>query len=71
MSLLTRAEEALKSHFEAAAGVGAPQRLQAAMAHDLDRRRDGGSHVRDVGVADAQQRGLDLDVGNRAPVIRQ
>ena len=33
MSLLTRAEEALKSHFEAAAGVGAPQRLQAAMAH--------------------------------------
>jgi geranylgeranyl diphosphate synthase type II len=32
MSLLTRAEEALKSHFEAAVGVG-DTRLQAAMAH--------------------------------------
>lgn len=33
MSLLTRAEAALKLHFDAAAGNGAPQRLQAAMHH--------------------------------------
>ena len=43
MSLLTRAEEALKSHFEAAAGVGAPQRLQAAMAHAVF---SGGARIR-------------------------
>lgn len=43
MSLLTRAEEALKSHFEAAAGVGAPHRLQAAMAHAVF---SGGARIR-------------------------
>ena len=43
MSLLTRAEEALKSHYEAAAGVGAPQRLQAAMAHAVF---SGGARIR-------------------------
>lgn len=43
MSLLTRAEEALKSHFEVAVGVGAPQRLQAAMAHAVF---SGGARIR-------------------------
>jgi geranylgeranyl diphosphate synthase type II len=43
MSLLTRAEEALKSHFEAAAGTGAPQRLQAAMQHAVF---SGGARIR-------------------------
>ena len=33
MSLLKRAEAALQSHFQTAAGVGAPPRLQAAMQH--------------------------------------
>ena len=33
MSLLTRAEQALSSHFEQAAGVGSPSRLVAAMRH--------------------------------------
>jgi hypothetical protein len=33
MSLLLRAEEALKSHFDSAVGFGAPPRLQAAMRH--------------------------------------
>ena len=43
MSLLTRAEEALKSHFEGAVGVGAPQRLQAAMQHAVF---SGGARIR-------------------------
>lgn len=43
MSLLKRAEEALKSHFEAASGVGAPQRLQAAMQHAVF---SGGARIR-------------------------
>ena len=33
MSLMTRAEQALSTHFELAAGVGAPSRLVAAMRH--------------------------------------
>jgi geranylgeranyl diphosphate synthase type II len=43
MSLLKRAEEALKSHFQAAAGVGAPPRLQAAMQHAVF---SGGARIR-------------------------
>ena len=43
MSLLKRAEEALKSHFQTAAGVGAPPRLQAAMKHAVF---SGGARIR-------------------------
>ncbi|MFM8822542.1 MAG: polyprenyl synthetase family protein [Limnohabitans sp.] len=43
MSLLTRAEAALKLHFDAAAGNGAPQRLQAAMQHAVF---SGGARIR-------------------------
>ena len=43
MSLLKRAEEALKFHFEASAGVGAPQKLQAAMQHAVF---SGGARIR-------------------------
>ena len=43
MSLSTRAEEALKSHFAAATGVGAPPRLQAAMHHAVF---SGGARIR-------------------------
>ncbi|MFY8179319.1 MAG: polyprenyl synthetase family protein [Limnohabitans sp.] len=43
MSLLSRAEEALKSHFEAAAGSGAPPRLQASMHHAVF---SGGARIR-------------------------
>ena len=43
MSLLTRAEAALKLHFDAAAGAGAPQRLQAAMQHAVF---SGGARIR-------------------------
>lgn len=43
MSLLIRAEEALKSHFEASAGLGAPPRLQAAMQHAVF---SGGARIR-------------------------
>jgi geranylgeranyl diphosphate synthase type II len=43
MGLMTRAEEALKFHFTAAAGVGAPPRLQAAMAHAVF---SGGARIR-------------------------
>ena len=43
MSLLTRAEAALKLHFDAAAGNGAPQRLQAAMKHAVF---SGGARIR-------------------------
>ncbi len=43
MSLLERAEEALKSHFQTAAGVGAPPRLQAAMQHAVF---SGGARIR-------------------------
>jgi len=43
MSLLNRAEEALKSHFDAAAGAGAPPRLQASMQHAVF---SGGARIR-------------------------
>ena len=43
MSLLKRAEEAQKSHFQTAAGVGAPPRLQAAMQHAVF---SGGARIR-------------------------
>ena len=43
MSLFTRAETALKSHFEKAVGEGAPQRLQAAMQHAIF---SGGARIR-------------------------
>ena len=43
MSLLKRAEEALKSNFQTAAGVGAPPRLQAAMQHAVF---SGGARIR-------------------------
>lgn len=43
MSLLKRAEEALKSHFQMAAGAGAPPRLQAAMQHAVF---SGGARIR-------------------------
>ena len=43
MSLLKRAEEALKSHFQTAAGIGAPPRLQAAMQHAVF---SGGARIR-------------------------
>ena len=43
MGLMTRAEEALKFYFTAAAGVGAPPRLQAAMAHAVF---SGGARIR-------------------------
>ncbi len=43
MSLLKRAEEALRSHFQTAAGVGAPPRLQAAMQHAVF---SGGARIR-------------------------
>jgi geranylgeranyl diphosphate synthase type II len=43
MSLLKRAEEALKSHFQTAAGMGAPPRLQAAMQHAVF---SGGARIR-------------------------
>lgn len=43
MSLLTRAEAALKLHFDTAAGAGAPQRLQAAMQHAVF---SGGARIR-------------------------
>ena len=43
MSLLKRAEEALKSHFEAAAGTGAPPLLQASMSHAVF---SGGARIR-------------------------
>ena len=43
MSLLMRTEAALKLHFDAAAGVGAPQRLQAAMQHAVF---SGGARIR-------------------------
>jgi len=43
MSLLKRAEEALKSHFQTASGVGAPPRLQAAMQHAVF---SGGARIR-------------------------
>lgn len=43
MSLLTRAEEALTSHFEASTGLGAPPRLQAAMHHAVF---SGGARIR-------------------------
>jgi geranylgeranyl diphosphate synthase, type II len=43
MSLLLRAEEALKSHFDSAVGFGAPPRLQAAMRHAVF---SGGARIR-------------------------
>jgi geranylgeranyl diphosphate synthase type II len=43
MSLLNRAEEALKSHFDAATGAGAPPRLQASMRHAVF---SGGARIR-------------------------
>jgi geranylgeranyl diphosphate synthase type II len=43
MSLLTRAEQALSTHFEQAAGVGAPPRLVAAMRHAVF---SGGARIR-------------------------
>ena len=43
MSLLKRAESALQSHFQTAAGVGAPPRLQAAMQHAVF---SGGARIR-------------------------
>lgn len=43
MSLLTRAENALNTHFEQAAGVGAPPRLVAAMRHAVF---SGGARIR-------------------------
>ena len=43
MSLLKRAEAALQSHFQMAAGVGAPPRLQAAMQHAVF---SGGARIR-------------------------
>ena len=43
MSLLTRAEAAMNLHFDAAAGAGAPQRLQAAMQHAVF---SGGARIR-------------------------
>jgi geranylgeranyl diphosphate synthase type II len=43
MSLLKRAEAALKLHFDTAAGAGAPQRLQAAMQHAVF---SGGARIR-------------------------
>ncbi len=43
MSLLTRAEQALSTHFELAAGVGAPPRLVAAMRHAVF---SGGARIR-------------------------
>ncbi|WP_396430401.1 polyprenyl synthetase family protein [Limnohabitans sp.] len=43
MSLLTRAEQALNTHFEQAAGVGAPPRLVAAMRHAVF---SGGARIR-------------------------
>lgn len=43
MSLLTRAEQALRTHFDAAAGRGAPPLLQAAMEHAVF---SGGARVR-------------------------
>jgi geranylgeranyl diphosphate synthase type II len=43
MSLLTRAEQALNTHFEQAAGVGAPARLVAAMRHAVF---SGGARIR-------------------------
>ena len=43
MSLLTRAEQALNTHFEQAAGAGAPPRLVAAMRHAVF---SGGARIR-------------------------
>lgn len=43
MSLLTRAEQALDTHFEQAAGVGSPPRLVAAMRHAVF---SGGARIR-------------------------
>lgn len=43
MSLLMRAEQALSSHFDAAAGVGSPPLLQAAMKHAVF---SGGARIR-------------------------
>jgi geranylgeranyl diphosphate synthase type II len=43
MSLLTRAEQALSSHFEQAVGVGSPSRLVAAMRHAVF---SGGARIR-------------------------
>ena len=43
MSLLTRAEQALSTHFNLAAGVGAPPRLVAAMRHAVF---SGGARIR-------------------------
>lgn len=43
MSLLTRAEQALSTHFEQAAGTGAPPRLVAAMRHAVF---SGGARIR-------------------------
>ncbi len=43
MSLLTRAEQALNTHFDQAAGVGAPSRLVAAMRHAVF---SGGARIR-------------------------
>ena len=43
MSLLTRAEQALSTHFEQAAGVGAPPRLVSAMRHAVF---SGGARIR-------------------------
>ena len=43
MSLLTRAEQALSTHFEQAVGVGAPARLVAAMRHAVF---SGGARIR-------------------------
>jgi geranylgeranyl diphosphate synthase type II len=43
MSLMTRAEQALSTHFERAAGVGAPSRLVSAMRHAVF---SGGARIR-------------------------
>ena len=43
MSLMTRAEQALSTHFDLAAGVGAPPRLVAAMRHAVF---SGGARIR-------------------------
>ena len=43
MSLLTRTENALSTHFDQAAGVGAPSRLVAAMRHAVF---SGGARIR-------------------------
>jgi geranylgeranyl diphosphate synthase type II len=43
MSLMTRAEQALSTHFDRAAGVGAPARLVAAMRHAVF---SGGARIR-------------------------